>query len=168
MRACVGFGFADGFWFGLEQSSFRFCLNVWLHSLKVRMHQNLLGGNSGGVVIDQGTGNQINTIQGNVWNKVSYAHPLPDRKSKGSVVWTFEHQLVKYARRGCSENLVYPIELIYLVGSREEWVERYEFVKYGSGSPYVHGWSVVSVGEEVLGRTVPSGCDISCYRLFHI
>ena len=61
---------------------------------------------------------------------------------------------------GCSENVVYFMNLIELVLAWEQWEETQDFEENAAHSPDVHFVVVVALGEETLRGSVPSGGDI--------
>jgi len=58
------------------------------------------------------------------------------------------------------------VNLVDLVISREEWKETDDFEEHTADTPEVHFVSVVSVCEQTLGCSVPTGRDVLGIRLF--
>lgn len=56
--------------------------------------------------------------------------------------------------------LVYPPDLIQLVGTREKRVEAGDLEEHTAGTPLVHLGTVVTVGEKALRGPVPSRRDV--------
>ena len=62
-------------------------------------------------------------------------------------------------------NLVYLVELVV---SREKWEQREDLKEDTSGSPYVHLVAVVSICEQALRGSVPTGRNVFGKRRFAV
>ncbi len=60
------------------------------------------------------------------------------------------------------------VDLVELVGAREERMKRDQLEHDTAGAPHVHRVSIVAVGEETLGRTVPPRRDVFRVRLLGV
>ncbi len=68
---------------------------------------------------------------------------------------TLEQTLV-----GCSQNVVDFVNLIKFVCTREEREERKDLEEHAANTPYVHFITVVTIGQQALGSSVPPGRNV--------
>ena len=70
--------------------------------------------------------------------------------------------------RGRSQNIVYFMNLVEFVVTREQWKQRQDLEEDTSDAPNVHFIPIVAICHETLGCTVPSSRDILCQRRFGV
>ena len=67
-----------------------------------------------------------------------------------------------------AEYVMYLVHLVELVITGEEWEKRDDFEHNTTDTPQVHLVTVVSIGQETFGCTIPTRGDVLCIRLLRV
>mmetsp|Transcript_35287 Transcript_35287/g.51848 ORF Transcript_35287/g.51848 Transcript_35287/m.51848 type:complete len:218 (+) Transcript_35287:610-1263(+) len=77
-------------------------------------------------------------------------------------------ELLKHGLRRGAEYFVDLLDLVHLIGTREQGEQRGHLEHDTADAPHVHFVAVVPVGEQALGRSVPPRGDVFCVRLSRV
>lgn len=77
-------------------------------------------------------------------------------------------KLFEHVGGRCPEDVVYLVDLVKLVGTRKQRIQRHNLEKHAPDAPQVHLVIVVTVSEETFWCSVPAGRYVLCVRLLGI
>ena len=77
-------------------------------------------------------------------------------------------ELVNELLRRRAQDVVYLVDLVELIFTGKEWVERQDFKKYAPHAPNVHFVTVVAIRHQALRRAVPPRTDVLCIGLLAV
>ena len=74
-------------------------------------------------------------------------------------------KLLQQCFRWCAKNLVDPVNLVGLILTRKQGVQRHDLKKDAPYAPNVHLVPIVSISQKALWGSVPSCGDVLCVGL---
>ena len=113
-------------------------------------------------LVPKGLGQQIDAVRRSMRYEMANTDAPLRRKIEGHVCRCSSsgHEIGQRLPWWRAQYLVNAIDLIQLIGTGKQGVERNDLEEDAPGGPHIHFGTVVAIGQETLRRAIPAGCYV--------